>query len=149
MKLQYKIWDKPNKQWVSPPYYINQYGDLGVKDMIFMGSDDFDVVLCSGLKHNDSFIYEGSIIYVLNGIGVVKFGERMPNDYNVGFYIDWISEYAKNMHRSDLGYWLKNRSKNIMLIGNIQENKEIIENPEIIIKAYKEMFKCQETELNK
>lgn len=90
MNLQYKIWDKPNKEWVKPPYCINQYGDLQVKDVVLFMNDDFEVVIYTGLNDckrtkeypNGQRIYEFDIVNVpYNNIGkvLVKFDRGIFN----------------------------------------------------------------------
>jgi len=104
MNLKYKIWDIPNKQWVEPPYTINQYGDLQVKNVIFNNMDDFKVVLFTGFYDSNRTleypkghpIYEGHILKDDSNIYVVNFGKYQAdnnraynNEFAYGFFIEY------------------------------------------------------------
>lgn len=139
MDLQYKIWDIPNKKWVEPPYCINQFGDLQVKDVIFQNMSDFKICVFTGLRDNKrtkefpngQAIYEGDIIpYHFNEkiLGIIKYGEykNICDDVhggNVGFYVYFIDEFHRNITRKDLAYWAKISH----VIGNVYENSDLLE----------------------
>jgi len=137
MNLRYKIWDIPNKQWVKPPYCINQYGDLQVKDIIFNNMEDFKVVLFTGFYDSNKTIefpigcpiYEGHIIKDDSNIYVVRFGKYQANNniaYNnefaYGFCIEYISpkSIAEIIdHATYISYGT--------IIGHELENPELLE----------------------
>ncbi len=87
---------------------------------------------CTGLKDNNGrLIFEGDIICTDKTVGVVKLGKYGGNDWegwHFGYYIDWL-RYAdinnrKPTLRKDFWFWVEHRE--IEIIGNIHQNKELL-----------------------
>jgi uncharacterized phage protein (TIGR01671 family) len=120
MNLQYKIWDKPNKEWVKPPYCINQFGDL----------HDFEVVVYTGLNDckrtkeypNGQPIYEGDIVTAVNKGWTRKF-EIMWNEDKARFMV-WCGSQTNISFDLTCDTIL---DYHIEIIGNIYENTELLE----------------------
>ena len=81
----------------------------------------------TGLYDKDGTgIFEGDIIkYETSGYddvvyGTINFGKYAI--YNIGFCISWLNNL---FIRQDLGFWLKQRE--IIIIGNIHDNPELLE----------------------
>lgn len=43
---------------------------------------------------------------------------------DIGFYVEWVSDRDRNIHRKDLGYWLSAGTAEI--VGNIHDNPELL-----------------------
>jgi len=127
-KLQYKIWDKPNKTWIETPYCINQFGDLQVNNVILNNTEDFEAVLCTGKNDtNSNHIYEGHILKDDSNIYVVRFGKYQANNNRIysnemayGFYIEYLTQYLNEIidHATEIQY--------ATIIGHELENPELL-----------------------
>lgn len=82
---------------------------------------------CDESQHN---AFEGDILSYCSGVnyGVIKYG-RYSNPFSIGqdigFYVEWVSDRGRNIHRKDLGYWLSTGTAEI--VGNIYDNPELME----------------------
>lgn len=56
----------------------------------------------------------------VTGVEVVP--ETVGQD--IGFYVEWVSDRDRNIHRKDLGYWLSAGTAEI--VGNIYDNPELL-----------------------
>lgn len=83
---------------------------------------------------NGTKIFEGDIIVkedkYCKMYGVINFGEHSPTTAElgeIGFFIEWLdnnSNLWSELIRNDLGFWV---DSGIEVIGNIHENKELLE----------------------
>lgn len=112
--------------------YLTSNGDLSA--LKFWTVNPTTVGQFTGLTDkNGTKIFEGDILdvsaYVIEGYGIVKFGEHksgdMSNDYpcgNLGFYIDFPDK--KNQYvRKDILYFVSE----CKVVGNIHDNPELLE----------------------
>lgn len=85
---------------------------------------------CDESQHN---AFEGDILSYCSGLnyGVIKYG-RYSSPFSIGqdigFYVEWVSDRDRNIHRKDLGYWLSAGTAEI--VGNIHDNPELLEDGE-------------------
>ncbi len=115
-----------NGEWAESPY---PYGTMssGVVQHDFISQT---VGQYTGhTDKNEKKIFEGDIIKYETPdcsviYGTINFGEYAI--YNIGFYISWPNYLYV---RQDLGFWLKQRE--IVIIGNIYDNPELIEDMDI------------------
>lgn len=90
---------------------------------------------CTGLKDkNGKPIWENDIVKDLfsDACAQIKYGSYQScfdstKTEHVGFYVDWSGKYTKR-YRKDLGYWIN--MVNAEVIGNIFDNKELLESEE-------------------
>lgn len=81
---------------------------------------------CDESQHN---AFEGDILSYCSGLnyGVIKYG-RYSSPFSIGqdigFYVEWVSDRDRNIHRKDLGYWLSAGTAEI--VGNIYDNPELL-----------------------
>lgn len=81
---------------------------------------------CDESQHN---AFEGDILSYCSGLnyGVIKYG-RYSSPFSIGqdigFYVEWVSDRDRNIHRKDLGYWLSAGTAEI--VGNIHDNPELL-----------------------
>lgn len=84
---------------------------------------------CDESQHN---AFEGDILSYRSGLnyGVIKYG-RYSSPFSIGqdigFYVEWVSDRGRNIHRKDLGYWLSAGTAEI--VGNIHDNPELLGEP--------------------
>lgn len=86
---------------------------------------------------NGTKIFEGDIVVkedkYCKMYGVISFGRHSPTTAElgeIGFYVKWIdgdSNLWSEWIRNDLGFWVDN---GVEVIGNIYENKELLEGNE-------------------
>lgn len=86
---------------------------------------------------NGTKIFEGDIIVkedkYCKMYGVISFGEHSPTTAElgeIGFFIEWLdnnSNLWSKWIRNDLGFWV---DRGIEVIGNIYENKDLLEESE-------------------
>lgn len=90
---------------------------------------------CTGLKDkNGKPIWENDIVKDLfsDACAQIKYGSYQScfdstKTEHVGFCVDWSGKYTKR-YRKDLGYWIN--MVNAEVIGNIFDNKELLESEE-------------------
>lgn len=86
---------------------------------------------CDESQHN---AFEGDILSYCSGLnyGVIKYG-RYSSPFSIGqdigFYVEWVSDRDRNIHRKDLGYWLSAGTAEI--VGNIHDNPELLNAAEL------------------
>ena len=97
--------------------------------------DESTICQCTGLKDkNGKLIWENDIVKDIfsDTCAPIKYGSYQncfdsTKAEHIGFYVDWSGKYAKR-YRKDLGYWIN--MVNAEIIGNIFDNKELLENEE-------------------
>lgn len=97
--------------------------------------DPSTICQCTGLKDkNGKLIWENDIVKYLfsDACAQIKYGSYQScfdsaKTEHVGFYVDWPGKYTKR-YRKDLGYWIN--MVNAEVIGNIFDNKELLESEE-------------------
>ena len=83
--------------------------------------------------HNNP-IYERDVVCVRNEfgeqegpVGIVRYGQYrdndQPEDYNLGWWIDWQNEEVPGLWRVELLFWVKERSLHI--IGNVIDDPDL------------------------
>lgn len=145
-RLKCRYWHKPTNRYLRSAklvYNDGTYTQVGTKQTsewcyqsyIVAEYNTFDIVVeqCTGLTDNNGdLIFEGDIICTNDKTaGVVKFGKYGGNDWegwHFGYYIDWL-RYAdiknrKPTLRKDFWFWVEHRE--IEIIGNIHQNKELL-----------------------
>ena len=89
---------------------------------------------CTGLKDkNGKLIWENDVIkyHFGNEYAQIRYGAYQScfdsqKTEHIGFYVDWSEN---RNYRKDLGYWIN--MVNAEIIGNIFDNKELLESEEI------------------
>ena len=89
---------------------------------------------------NGTKVFEGDIVAIppnmsrKSTLGVVKFGDYKTPPYGVdktnrGFYIRWYyeNEAIEEMLRRDIVFWFNYSHVDILIIGNIYDNPELLE----------------------
>ena len=89
---------------------------------------------------NGTKVFEGDIVAIppnmsrKRTLGVVKFGDYKTPPYGVdktnrGFYIRWYyeNEAIEEMLRRDIVFWFNYSHVDILIIGNIYDNPELLE----------------------
>ena len=97
--------------------------------------DKNTICQCTGLKDkNGKLIWENDIVKDLfsDACAQIKYGSYQScfdstKTEHVGFYVDWSGKYTKR-YRKDLSYWIN--MVNAEVIGNIFDNKELLESEE-------------------
>ena len=125
--------------------YIVKYGDTGkekyyivpsyASDLYAIEIDPSTICRSTGLKDkNNKLIWKNDIVKDLfsDACAQIKYGSYQScfdstKTEHVGFYVDWSGKYTKR-YRKDLGYWI--HMVNAEVIGNIFDNKELLESEE-------------------
>jgi uncharacterized phage protein (TIGR01671 family) len=125
--------------------YIVKYGYTGkekyyivpsyASDLYAIEIDPSTICRSTGLKgKNNKLIWKNDIVKDLfsDACAQIKYGSYQScfdstKTEHVGFYVDWSGKYTKR-YRKDLGYWI--HMVNAEVIGNIFDNKELLESEE-------------------
>lgn len=129
-RLKFRIWDKENKEYttdsrifLSPNGTVRYIEDSYWYDNV---SEYYDVEFCTSLKDNNSkLIYDNDLIMIGNElyrVAIDDFGCRTVILDNNPFkeVIEW-SDIVKI-------YYFHNKVDEIEVVGNIRENKDLLEN---------------------
>lgn len=127
-RFKFRVWSKQSNSYIKEKmFYIDRFGGLfkyeKSKSTVYINADspyimclcgdNYIIEQCTGLKDkNGNLIYEGDIV-------VDEFGEKM--------LVCWDSEYLQFCFQQDNGWYVRTNSE-IEVIGNIHENKDLLEN---------------------
>lgn len=124
-EIKFRAWDKScNKM----------RGISGLQDCFSLRSDgvcneDYILMQYTGLKdQNGKEIYEGDIVTIEYGKGVVEYSEKQAM-----FIINWIGDneaYNESLAYNPRNYIYGKTRKDIEVIGNIYENHELTQSSE-------------------
>lgn len=136
-----------NGEWVTGSLITCEDGTCKIATSLLEGKADEPILVCAydvdrdticqctGLKDkNYKLIWENDIVKDLfsDACAQIKYGSYQScfdstKTEHVGFYVDWSGKYTKR-YRKDLGYWI--HMVNAEVIGNIFDNKELLESEE-------------------
>ena len=142
-KWVFRGWDAiGHKGWVYGDLVHNQkVTDTGLEPRVMVGGYEVvpeSVGLWTGLKDKEGKdVYEGDIIsnsWCFEKKSVVKFGkyqhlnaQREYENGDLGFYMYHLDEFNRKVERNDIQFFFCNEDKG-EVIGNIYQNKELLEN---------------------
>lgn len=129
-----------NGEWIIGFITFHETGKVFIKPIKgnARSSEEVDkntICQCTGLKDkNGNLIWENDVVKDLfsDACAQIKYGSYQScfdstKTEHVGFYVDWSGKYTKR-YRKDLGYWIN--MVNAEVIGNIFDNKELLESEE-------------------
>ena len=136
-----------NGEWVTGSLITCEDGTCKIATSCLEGKADEPILVCAydvdrdticqciGLKDkNGKLIWENDIVKDIfsDTCAPIKYGSYQncfdsKKAEHIGFYVDWLGKYSKR-YRKDLGYWIN--MVNAEIIGNIFDNKELLESEE-------------------